>query len=317
MRVLVTGGAGFIGSHLCDSLVFRGDKVTILDNLTTGTKKNIAHLEGKVNLFIGDIRDRKLVEGLVAKNDLILHMGAAVGVENILGDPIESISINYLGSETVLKAASKFEKRIIIASTSEIYGKNPNMPLSETDDRVVGAPQNFRWTYSDAKALEESTAFALFLKNKLKVTTTRLFNIVGPRQSGNYGMVFPRFVESAMKNKPIMVYGDGTQSRVFCHVNDSVNAILGLSDNSESVGEVYNVGGREEISIHNLARKVIEILNSNSKIIFINYKKAYTNGFEDMVRRVPDLTKITNLLNWAPQRSLNEIIYDVANSFKS
>jgi UDP-glucose 4-epimerase len=217
MKVFITGGAGFIGSHLCDALVAEGKEVTVLDNLSTGSKKNIAHLEGKIKVFQGDIRDQKLVETLVENCDLVLHMAAALGVDNILENPIESISTNYHGSEIVLNAATKFDKRIVIASTSEIYGKNPNQPLCETDDRVVGTPQKLRWTYSDAKALEEATAYSLFLSKKLKVTTVRFFNTVGPRQTGRYGMVIPRFVQAALEGKPISIFGDGSQSRVFCH----------------------------------------------------------------------------------------------------
>ena len=229
MRVFITGGAGFIGSHLCDALVARGDSVTILDNLSTGSRTNIAHLEAKIETIIGDIRDVAVIEKAVAGADVVLHMAAALGVSTILESPIESISTNFTGSEVVLMAAAKFNKRIIIASTSEIYGKNPKQPLSETDDRVVGAPQKIRWTYSDAKAIEEAMAFALHADTKLPVTTVRLFNTVGPRQTGRYGMVVPRFVHAALKNEPITVYGDGTQSRVFCHVEDAVQAIVTIA----------------------------------------------------------------------------------------
>lgn len=316
MRVLITGGAGFIGSHLCDALVSRGDTVTILDNLSTGSKENIAHLEGSIKVFHGDIRNKELVEDLVEENDLIFHMAAAVGVENILKNPIESISVNYHGSETVLNAAAKLDRRILIASTSEIYGKNPNQPLSETDDRVVGPPQKFRWSYSDAKALEESTAYALFLTKKLKVTTIRLFNTVGPRQTGEYGMVIPRFVKSAVFNEPITIYGDGSQSRVFCHVSDAVKAIIALSQIEETVGEVFNVGGQGEVSILDLAHQVVKVCNSKSKITYLDYKDAYAVGYEDMLRRVPNISKISNLIGWKPEKNLQDIIEDIYNSFR-
>jgi UDP-glucose 4-epimerase len=314
VRVFITGGAGFIGSHLCDVLVARGDEVSILDNLSTGSKGNIAHLEGKIKVSQGDIRDQALVESLVANSELVLHMAAALGVDNILENPIESISTNFYGSEVILNAAQKYDKRILIASTSEIYGKNTKQPLSETDDRVIGTPQKLRWTYSDAKALEEATAYSLFLTKKLKVTTVRFFNTVGPRQTGRYGMVLPRFVKSALQDDPIIIYGDGKQSRVFCHVNDAVKAILMIGNSSESIGEVYNVGGVGEVSILDLAQKIKSVLNSESKITFLPYGDAYPPGFEDMRRRVPDISKITQQFNWKPENALDKIISDVADS---
>ena len=315
MKVFITGGAGFIGSHLCDALVAEGKEVIILDNLSTGSKKNIAHLEGKVKVFEGDIRDQKLVESLVEKCDVVLHMAAALGVDNILDNPIESISTNYHGSEIVLNAATKFEKRIVIASTSEIYGKNPKQPLSETDDRVVGTPQKLRWTYSDAKALEEATAHALFLRNNLKITTVRLFNTVGPRQTGKYGMVIPRFINAALENKPIKIFGDGLQSRVFCHVIDSVRAILDLAYNEKMIGEVFNIGGVGEISILDLAKLIIERTGSKSDIVFIRYEDAYAVGYEDMARRVPDINKLTNFTGWVPKLNITTIIDDTIKSY--
>jgi UDP-glucose 4-epimerase len=239
MRVFITGGAGFIGSHLADHYVAAGDAVTILDNFSTGSKANIAHLDGKVTTVDGDIRNIELVESLTKDAELVLHMAAALGVNTILESPLESMSTNITGSEVVLNAAAKFNKRIIIASTSEIYGKNPKQPLSETDDRVVGAPQKIRWTYSDAKAIEEAMAFALHQEKKLPVTTVRLFNTVGPRQTGRYGMVVPRFVHAALKNEPITIYGDGTQSRVFCHVADAVQAIATMAATDSTIGDVY------------------------------------------------------------------------------
>jgi len=314
VRVLITGGAGFIGSHLCDALVARGEDVTILDNLSTGSQKNIAHLEGSIKVCRGDIRDKELVEDLVNKNELILHMAAAVGVDNILKNPIDSISVNYHGSETVLNASAKHDRRILIASTSEVYGKNPNQPLSETDDRVVGTPQKLRWSYSDAKALEESTAYALFLTKKLKVTTIRLFNTVGPRQTGKYGMVIPRFVKSAVSNEPLTIFGNGSQSRVFCHVSDAVKAIISLSQIDETVGEVFNIGGQGEVSILKLAQQVIQVCNSKSKITFLDYKDAYAVGYEDMARRVPNISKISNLIGWKPEKNLRDIIEDIFKS---
>ena len=316
MKVLITGGAGFIGSHLCDALVARGEEVTILDNLSTGSKKNIAHLEGKIKEFQGDIRDKNLVESLVKDSDLVLHMAAALGVDNILENPIESISTNYHGSEIVLNAATKYDKRIVIASTSEIYGKNPKQPLSETDDRVVGTPQKLRWTYSDAKALEEATAYSLFLTKNLKVTTIRFFNTVGPRQTGKYGMVIPRFVKAAIENKPLKIFGDGSQKRVFCHVSDSKKAVLSLVGNDKAIGEVFNIGGKGEISILELAKMIISQTESKSVITFTNYEDAYATGFEDMARRVPDISKLTNLTGWEPKLGLKSIIEDIAKSYR-
>jgi UDP-glucose 4-epimerase len=314
VRVFITGGAGFIGSHLCDALVAEAKKVTILDNLSSGSKKNIAHLEGKIKVVQGDIRDQKLVESLVAESDLILHMAAALGVDNILENPIESISTNFYGSEIVLNAATKYDKRIVISSTSEIYGKNPKQPLSEIDDRVVGTPQKLRWTYSDAKALEEATAHALFLTKNLKVTTIRLFNTVGPRQIGKYGMVIPRFIKAAITNEPINIFGDGSQSRVFCHVNDATRAILSLTNSGESIGEVFNIGGIGEITILDLAHLVIKTVNSKSEIIFTDYSKAYKVGYEDMHRRVPDISKINKIIGWKPKIDLETTVKDIYES---
>lgn len=311
MRVFITGGAGFIGSHLCDVLIKRGDDVAILDNLSTGTPSNISHLMGRIEVTQGDIRDQGLVESLTASSDLVLHMAAALGVDNILNNPIESISTNFHGSEVVLNAALKFSKRILIASTSEIYGKNTQHPLSETDDRVIGTPQNLRWTYSDAKALEESIAHSLYLFNNLKVTTIRFFNTVGPRQTGKYGMVLPRFVEAALTNSPLRVFGDGNQTRVFCHVTDAVDALLLLAANDNSIGEVFNIGGVGEISIIELANLVIRQTNSKSKIKLVDYSEAYPIGFEDIQTRVPDISKIRSFTGWHPKLDITRIIDDV------
>ena len=312
MKILITGGAGFIGSHLCDALIDKGHHVSILDNMSTGSAGNIAHIKDRIEIHQGDIRGVALVEKAMAPVDIILHMAAALGVNTILENPIESVSTNFTGSEVVLNAATKLNKRIIIASTSEVYGKNPKQPLSETDDRVVGAPQKIRWTYSDAKALEEAIAHALFLTKQLKVTTVRLFNTVGPRQTGRYGMVVPRFVQSALTNEPISIYGDGNQSRVFCHVSDAVRAILMIADDDSTIGEVYNVGGIGEVTIKQLADKVIERTKSNSTISYTPYKNAYPAGYEDMQRRVPDISKIKSSLGWVPEKSLDNIIDDVA-----
>jgi len=312
MRVFITGGAGFIGSHLADYYLAAGHTITILDNFSTGSITNIAHLEGKITTVDGDIRNIELVESLTKEADLVLHMAAALGVNTILESPLESMSTNITGSEVVLHAAARFNKRIIIASTSEIYGKNPKQPLSEGDDRVVGSPQKIRWTYSDAKAIEEAMAFALHQEKNLAVTTVRLFNTVGPRQTGRYGMVVPRFVHAAMNNQPITIYGDGTQSRVFCHVADAVQAIATMAAADSTIGEVYNVGGTGEVTIKQLADQVLAITQSQSIITYTPYSDAYPAGFEDIQRRVPDISKIKSAINWAPIKDLQQIIRDIA-----
>jgi UDP-glucose 4-epimerase len=312
MRIFITGGAGFIGSHLADHYISQGAEVIVLDNFSTGAKTNIAHLDGKITTVDGDIRNIELVESLTKDADLVLHMAAALGVNTILESPLESMSTNITGSEVVLNAAAKFNKRIIIASTSEIYGKNPKQPLCETDDRVVGAPQKIRWTYSDAKAIEEAMAFALHQEKNLAVTTVRLFNTVGPRQTGRYGMVVPRFVHAAIKNEPITIYGDGTQSRVFCHVADAVNAIAKIAVTDSTIGDVFNVGGTGEVTIKQLAEQVLAITGSKSSITYTSYSDAYPTGFEDIQRRVPDISKIKTAIGWSPTKNLNQIISDIA-----
>ena len=312
MRVLVTGGAGFIGSHLADALIARGDNVVALDNFSTGSTTNIKHIIKNFEIIDGDIRNTDLINDTIKDVDLVFHMAAALGVNTILESPLESISTNIAGSEVVLNAAATHKKRILIASTSEIYGKNPKQPLNETDDRVVGSPQKIRWSYSDAKAIEEAMAFSLNQEKGLKVTTARLFNTVGPRQSAHYGMVVPRFVRSALENEPISIYGDGTQSRVFCHVDDAIEALLSLVATDKTINKVYNVGGTGEITIKELADTVIKETKSQSSIQFIPYEKAYAPGFEDMQRRVPDVSKIKQELGWAPKNNLSQIIADVA-----
>ncbi len=317
MRAFITGGAGFIGSHLADALIARGDGVTILDNMSTGSAKNIAHLQGKIEVHEGDIRNKELVETLVDQSDIVFHMAAALGVKNIMEHTLESIDRNFNGSEIVLHAATKYKKRLIIASTSEIYGKNPNQPLNEESDRVVGAPQKIRWTYADAKALEEAVAHTLHKTHGLKVTTVRFFNTVGPRQTGQYGMVVPRFIQSALNNEDIIVYDDGSQSRVFCHVEDAVKAVIILSETDATIGDYFNVGGVGETTIKELALKVIKQTQSTSAIKFMPYSDAYPAGFEDMQRRVPDISKIKKAINWEPKHSLDSIIDGVATSLKS
>jgi UDP-glucose 4-epimerase len=316
MKVLITGGGGFIGSHLCDALLKDGADVTVIDNFSTGSPKNIAHIANEIEVISGDIRDVALMDKLTEKTDLVLHMAAALGVSRILENTLESISTNITGSEVVLNAATKYNTRLIIASTSEIYGKNPAQPLSEGDDRVVGSPQKLRWSYSDAKAIEEAMAFAMHQHNKSPVTTVRLFNTVGPRQTGQYGMVVPRFVASALKNETITIYGTGEQSRVFCHVYDAVRGILLLAKTDSTIGGVFNLGGRGEITINELANKVIEVTKSASTISHTPYDDAYPIGFEDMQRRVPNISKITSAIDWQPEHSLENIINDVARNLQ-
>jgi UDP-glucose 4-epimerase len=312
MRVFITGGAGFIGSHLADLYLQAGNHVTVLDNFSTGSKSNLARIAGALTSVTGDIRDTILVEQLTEDADLVLHMAAALGLNTILESPLESISTNVNGSEVVLNAAAKYSKRIIIASTSEIYGKNPKQPLSETDDRVIGAPQKIRWSYSDAKAIEEAMAFALHQKKGLAVTTVRLFNTVGPRQTGRYGMVVPRFVQAALLNRAITVYGDGTQSRVFCHVADAVQAIATIAKTDSTIGDVFNIGGSGEVTINQLAHQVIKVTDSSSAITFTPYEDADPAGFEEINRRVPDISKIGKAIGWSPSRDLDQIIRDIA-----
>jgi UDP-glucose 4-epimerase len=316
MRVLITGGAGFIGSHLADALLAQGDEVTILDNLTTGSRANIAHIEDRITVHSGDIRDAALVRSLIKDADLVLHMAAALGVKNIMENTVESVDINFTGSDVVLKAATELNKRLLIASTSEIYGKNPAQPLNEESDRVVGAPQKIRWTYSDAKALEEAIAHTLHRTHGLKVTTVRFFNTVGPRQTGQYGMVLPRFVKQALNNEDITIYDDGSQSRVFCHVEDAVRAVLNLIKDDSTIGEYYNIGGVGETTIKELAERVIARTGSQSKLVSIPFDQAYGPGFEDMQRRVPDISKIKVAIGWAPTHSLDSIIDSVAEFLK-
>ena len=315
MHVLVTGGAGFIGSHLADFYLSEGHQVSVLDNLSTGSLANVEPILRNINFVNGDIRDSKTVDELISSSDLVLHMAAYLGVKNIMENTLESIESNFMGSEVVLKAATKYKKRIILASTSEVYGKNTRQPLNEESDRVVGAPQMIRWTYSDSKSLEEASAYVMHDRFGLPVTTARFFNTVGPRQTGQYGMVIPRFVQAALSDQNLFVYGDGTQSRVFCHVHDVVNAVDLLARDEQTIGDYFNVGGIGEISILELAQKVIEMTNSKSKIEFVEYSEAYSFGFEDMQRRVPDISKIANKVGWKPRQNLDDILIDVIKSF--
>jgi UDP-glucose 4-epimerase len=312
VKHLITGGAGFIGSHLTEALVSRGDQVVVLDNFFTSSMGNLNQIKDKVNVVEGDILDQTLVRKLVSESDYIVHLAAALGVFNIVNKPLESLKTNLQGSEIVLEAADKYKRPVLIASTSEVYGKNTKVPLSEEDDRIIGHPLKSRWSYSEAKAVDESLAYFYYLENKLPIRIVRFFNTVGPRQVGNYGMVVPRFVSAASKNEPLAVYGSGDQIRCFCHVDDAVRALLLVMDSEKAVGQVFNVGNNKQISIRELAKKVIELTGSSSSIEKIAYEKAYPEGFEDMQRRVPDISKIKQVLGWTPEINLDQIIKDIA-----
>ena len=312
MRYLITGGAGFIGSHLAESLISRGDQVVVFDNLSTGSTNNLISISQKIKFKQGNILDKDVTDRLVAESDYVVHLAAALGVFNIVNKPLESLKTNLQGSEVVLEACDKYRKPVLIASTSEIYGKNDKVPLNEEDDRIIGHPLKSRWSYSEAKAVDESLAYFYYLESKLPIRIVRFFNTVGPRQVGHYGMVVPRFVAAALKSEPLSVYGSGDQIRCFCHVVDAVKALLLVMDSDKAVGQVFNIGNNSQISIMELAKKVIEITASKSTIEKIAYEKAYPEGFEDMQRRVPDISKIMRVLGWAPEINLEQIINDIA-----
>ena len=318
MKVLITGGAGFIGSHLCEKLLKLGDEVTVLDNLSTGRYENVAHLKAnlKFNLVVGSILDEELVSKLCEKTDAIFHLAAAVGVELIVKHPLDSLTTNIKGSETVLDMAQRYNRKVLITSTSEIYGKNVNGPLREDDDRILGSPLKSRWGYSTAKAVDEMLAYVYWKQKGLPTIIVRLFNTVGPRQTGAYGMVIPRFVAQALKDEPLTVYGDGSQSRCFLHVQDAVDALVKLMQNPRAQGGVFNVGSQEEITIKDLAKKVIQLTESKSEVVYISYDQAYEAGFEDMQRRVPDISKIQNLIGYRPTADLEGILKSVIGYFR-
>jgi UDP-glucose 4-epimerase len=311
MRYLITGGSGFIGSHLAERLLNQGHSVTIIDNLSTGSDDNLLKIKKNIKFHHDNILNKRLMEELIAESDYVVHLAAALGVLNIINKPLESLKTNIQGTEVVLEASEKFSKPVLIASTSEIYGKNDKVPLSEEDDRIIGHPLKSRWSYSEAKAVDESLAYFYYLEKELPVRIVRFFNTVGPRQVGHYGMVVPRFVAAALKNDPISVYGSGAQIRCFCHVDDAVDALLIVMASEQAIGQVFNVGNNQQVSIEGLAQKIIEITGSKSKITKIPYSQAYPEGFEDMQKRVPDISKIKNVLGWSPQKRLDQIIKDV------
>ena len=318
MKYLITGGAGFIGSHTADALVARGDSVVILDNLSTGNHHNIEHLIGNelVTFYSGSILDSTLVDRLVADVDHVVHLAAAVGVFTIVDKPLDSLRTNLHGTENVLDAAQKHDKPVLIASSSEVYGKNAGGALNEESDRIVGSPLKSRWSYSEAKAIDESLGYFYYSELGVPVRIVRFFNTVGPRQVGSYGMVVPRFVSAALAGEPLEIYGTGEQSRCFCHVADAVAGMLSVIDSDQSVGSVYNIGNDREISIAALASLVISRLESKSAVVKKSYDDAYGAGFEDMQRRVPDISKIKSVTGWAPSRSLESIIDDIAGDLR-
>lgn len=319
MHVLVTGGAGFIGSHLVDRLIQDGHSVLVLDNLETGRIENLkgAEKSGQLAFVEGSILDSELVDRLVAKVDFTYHLAAAVGVFNILERPLASLMTNLRGTENVLDAAHKHSCPVLVASSSEVYGKNTSDSLQEDDSRILGSPLILRWSYSQAKALDETLAYAYWKEKGLQTRIVRFFNTVGPRQLGAYGMVVPRFIAAALANEDITIYGDGNQTRCFGHVSDVVEALIQVTSSTKTIGTVVNIGNSEEISINDLAAKIIEMTGSKSKIVYVSYEDAYESGFEDMERRVPNIDRIKELTGWVPTRDLETIILDMVKYFQN
>ncbi len=317
-KYLITGGAGFIGSHLTDALVSRGDQVIVLDDLSTGRHDNLRRHSGDPNVefILGSILNESLVDDVVRRSDIVLHLAAAVGVNLIVDRPLESLATNIRGSEIVIEKCHKYGRKVLVTSTSEIYGKNTSDQLNEEDDRILGSPLKTRWSYSEAKAIEEVLAYSYWREKGLPAVIVRLFNTVGPRQVGHYGMVVPRFVEQALRDAPITVYGSGDQRRCFCHVSDVVEGLIGLVGAPAAEGKVFNLGATREISMTNLATEIRSQIGSNSEIVYVPYDQAYEIGFEDMERRVPDTTRVHDLLGWKPSRNLNAIIADVAEDIQ-
>lgn len=309
-RVLVTGGAGFIGSHLCENLLEQGYQVVAIDNLSTGRFENIAHLRPHPDfLFVREtIENTQVLDRLTSEADLVIHLAAAVGVKLIVEDPVRTIRTNVNGTEAVLTAANRYGCKVLLASSSEVYGKGVQVPFSESDDCLIGATMHSRWAYATSKAVDEFMGLAYHRQYGLPVVVMRFFNTVGPRQTGQYGMVIPRFVSQALRGEPIEVYGDGQQTRCFCDVADVVSAVIRLADHPAALGQVFNIGSSEEVTIADLARQVIELTHSSSVIQFIPYDQAYAPGFEDMRRRVPNLEKIKNLIGFEPRHSLQDIL---------
>lgn len=318
MKSLITGGGGFIGSHLAERLLEKGDEIYVIDNFSTGSLDNIQHLlsESKFHLTVGTIMNEKTLEPLVQACDRIFHLAAAVGVRLIIERPVDTIETNILGTEIVLRLANKYKKKALITSTSEVYGKGNHVPFKEEDDRTYGPTVKSRWSYATSKAVDEFLALAYFHEKKLPVVIARLFNTIGPRQTGSYGMVVPSFVQQALLGHPITVYGNGKQTRSFTYVDDVVSAIRQLMEHPRAVGEVFNVGNSEEISINDLAKLVKNIVGGDSEIVHISYDEAFEKGFEDMQRRVPNITKIKELIGFKPTVDLEESIKRIVEYYR-
>ena len=318
MRILITGGAGFIGSHLCDRLLADGHRVTVLDDFSTGKSRNLKQHENNSNLELisGSILDLVILEKVIAKNEYVFHLAAAVGVFNIVNNPLGSLLTHLRGTENVLELCKKHNVSFFLSSSSEVYGKNVANSLTEDTDRILGSPTKLRWTYSEAKALDESLAYAYHVEKNLEIRIVRFFNTVGPRQLGTYGMVLPRFVKSALENKPITIYGTGFQTRCFAHVLDVIDAVIDVAFSEKTIGKVINIGNNFEISMNDLASLIVEMTNSKSEIEHIPYSQAYAEGFEDMERRVPSIDLINQLVGWKPQRDLPTIIADISEDMK-
>jgi UDP-glucose 4-epimerase len=318
MRILVTGGAGFIGSHLCERLIKDGHTVTAIDNFSTGRASNLANLasSAKFNIVEGSILESNVLNPLIEDADYVFHLAAAVGVFNIVNNPLASLLTNIRGTENVLETAHSANTPVFLTSSSEVYGKNISNSLKESDDRVLGSPVTLRWSYSEAKAIDESLAYAYFTEKQLETRIVRFFNTVGPRQLGAYGMVVPRFVKAALSNEPITIYGDGNQTRCFAHVYDVIDAVMAVAFSENTIGKVINIGNDFEISINNLAEKIIIETGSMSKIVYVPYAEAYGDGFEDMERRVPNIELINQLVGWQPERELSTMIADISVEMK-
>jgi UDP-glucose 4-epimerase len=318
VRALITGGAGFIGSHLSEALLDQGHEVLILDNLSTGSIDNIVHLKGRrgFEYFIDTVTNEPLLAELIDRADVVFHFAAAVGVKLIVEQPVYTIETNVHGTEVVLKHANKKKKLVVIASTSEVYGKSEDVPFREDSDLVMGPTPKHRWAYACSKAIDEFLALAYWKERKLPVIIVRFFNTVGPRQTGQYGMVIPNFVRQALAGEPITVFGDGTQSRAFTHVTDVVGALLKLVAEPKAIGQVINIGNMQEVTIADLAAKIRDLCGSESPIKFISYDEAYESGFEDMPRRVPDLTRVRGLIGYEPKHQLDEILTQVIDYFR-
>jgi UDP-glucose 4-epimerase len=314
MHILITGGAGFVGSHLADRLLIEGHSVKVLDNFETGRASNLAHHNDylQLELIQGSVLDIPLLEKVISESDYVFHLAAAVGVFNIVNNPLSSLLTNIRGTENVLEASYKYGKEVFLTSSSEVYGKNTSGSLSENDDRILGPPVTLRWSYSEAKAIDESLAYGYWIDKKLPTRIVRFFNTVGPRQLGAYGMVVPRFVDFALKNEPITIYGNGNQTRCFAHILDVIDAVMAVAFSVKTIGKVINIGNNFEISMNDLAKEIIKQTGSSSKIKYVAYEDAYGPGFEDMERRVPNIDLIKYLVGWTPKRDLTSIIQDIA-----